>query len=63
MDVYDEWNSKKEVLDLLKATDLAAYEYVKEQYNCFEPHKGDSWSYADAVSTGKKVVHLQQKRW
>ncbi len=54
MDVYDEWNSKKEVLDLLKATDIAAYEYVKNKYNCFEPHKGDSWSYADAVSTGKQ---------
>ena len=43
MDVYDEWNSKKEVLDLLKATDHTAYEYVKKQYNCFNPHKGDSW--------------------
>ena len=54
MDVYDEWNSKKEVLDLLKATDQTAYVYVKEQYNCFNPHKGDSWGYADAVSTSKK---------
>ncbi len=54
MDVYDEWNSKKEILDLLKATNKTAYAYVKEQYKCFEPHKGDSWSYADAVATGKK---------
>ena len=54
MDVYDEWNSKKEVLDLLKATNEAAYEYVKEQYNCFAPHKGDSWRYAHAVEAGKK---------
>ncbi len=54
MDVYDEWNSKKVVLDLLKATYRNAYLYVKEQYNCFEPHKGDSWNYAYAVSTGKK---------
>ncbi|MBZ0243482.1 MAG: erythromycin esterase family protein, partial [Bacteroidales bacterium] len=53
MDVYDEWNSKKEVLDLLETTDQAAYEYVKEQYACFEPHKGDSWRYADAVRGGK----------
>lgn len=54
MDVYDEWNSKKEVLDLLEATNKAAYAYVKAQYKCFEPHQGDSWRYADAVSAGKK---------
>jgi erythromycin esterase-like protein len=54
MDVYDEWNSKKVVLDMLKTTDKAAYRYVKEQYRCFEPHKGDSWSYADAVRAGKE---------
>ena len=54
MDVYDEWNSKKEVLDLLKVTDKAAYKYVEEQYNCFYPHKGDSWGYANAVDTSKK---------
>ena len=54
MDVYDEWNSKKVVLDLLEATDQAAYEYVKDQYSCFGPHKGDSWSYANAVSAGKE---------
>ena len=54
MDVYDEWNSKKVVLDLLKSTNQKAYEYVKEQYRCFEPHKGDSWKYANAVNTGKK---------
>ncbi len=53
MDVYDEWNSKKEVLDLLKATDQTAYKYVKKQYNCFNPHKGDSWGYADAVNNSK----------
>lgn len=54
MDVYDEWNSKKEVLDLLETTNKAAYAYVKAQYKCFEPHKGDSWRYADAVDRGKK---------
>jgi len=54
MDVYDEWNSKKVVLDLLKTTDQTAYEYVKEQYNCFDPHKGDSWRYAHAVRAGKE---------
>ena len=53
MDVYDEWNSKKVVLDLLKTTNKAAYRYVKDQYMCFNPHKGDSWSYAHAVNTGK----------
>ena len=54
IDVYDEWNSKKEVLDLLKTTDLSAYEYVKNQYKCFVPHKGDSWRYANAVDAGKE---------
>lgn len=54
MDVYDEWNSKKEVLDLLKKTNQTAYAYVKEQYRCFEPHIGNSWSYADAVRAGKE---------
>lgn len=53
MDVYDEWNSKKVALDLLKTIDQTAYNYVKEQYKCFEPHKGDSWRYADAVRAGK----------
>ncbi|MDY0199970.1 MAG: erythromycin esterase family protein [Tenuifilaceae bacterium] len=53
MDVYDEWNSKKVVLDLLKTTNQTHYLYVKEQYECFNPHKGDSWSYAHAVRYGK----------
>lgn len=53
MDVYDEWNSKKEILTLLKANNLSAYHYVKEQYNCFGAHKGDSWGYAEAVEGGK----------
>lgn len=53
MDVYDEWNSKKVVLELLKTTDQTAYRYVKDQYDCFGPHKGDSWRYAHAVQAGK----------
>ena len=53
MDVYDEWNSKKEVLDLLKVNNPTAYAYVEEQYNCFGPHKGDSWGYAQAVEGGE----------
>src|SRR5690554_1337000 len=61
MDVYDEWNSKKVVLDLLKATNRIAYNYVKEQYKCFEPHKGDSWSYADAVRSGKESCAVATK--
>ena len=54
MDVYDEWNSKSVVLDVLKTTNKTAYAYVKEQYNCFGSHKGDSWSYAQAVRAGKE---------
>ena len=54
MDVYDEWKSKKVVLDLLKNTNKTAYNYAKDQYNCFNPHKGDSWRYAHAVRAGKE---------
>ncbi|WP_084148716.1 erythromycin esterase family protein [Arenibacter latericius] len=61
MDVYDEWNSKKVVLDLLKETNKIAYKYVKEQYNCFAPHKGDSWTYARAVEAGKNACTLATK--
>lgn len=61
MDVYDEWNSKAEVLNLLKSTNLDAYDYVKEQYSCFNPHIGDSWSYATAVRTGKENCEAATK--
>lgn len=53
MDVYDEWHSKEMVMDLLKKTDLESYYFAKQQYNCFNPHKGDSWKYARAVKDGK----------
>lgn len=53
MDVYDEWHSKEMVMDLLKKTDLTSYYFAKQQYNCFNPHKGDSWKYAHAVKGGK----------
>ncbi|MDD2528378.1 MAG: erythromycin esterase family protein [Lentimicrobiaceae bacterium] len=61
MDVYDEWNSKKVVLDLLKANNQTAYEYAKEQYKCFGPHKGDSWRYAHAVKAGKEACATATK--
>lgn len=54
MDVYDEWHSKKVVLELLESTDKASFNFVKEEYNCFHPFKGDSWQYARAVKGGKK---------
>ena len=54
MDVYDEWHSKKVVLELLKNVDKSSYDFVKEQYNCFHPFKGESWLYARAVESGKK---------
>lgn len=53
MDVYDEWNSKKMVLDMLKTPNPEAFIYVRDQYKCFDPHKGDSWKYAYAVDGGK----------
>lgn len=61
MDVYDEWNSKKVVLDLLKTTDQSFYKFVKDQYKCFDPHKGDSWSYARAVNAGKNACTTATK--
>ena len=54
MDVYDEWHSKEVVLELLEKTDKASYNFVKQQYNCFHPFKGDSWTYARATQTGKE---------
>lgn len=53
MDVYDEWHSKEMVLELLEKTDETSFNYAKQQYNCFNPHKGDSWQYAHAVKGGK----------
>lgn len=53
MDVYDEWHSKEMVLQLLKKTNREVYAYVQAQYDCFHPHKGESWQYAHAVKAGK----------
>lgn len=53
MDVYDEWNSKAVVLELLQKIDSNIYNYVQTQYDCFHPHKGDSWEYARAVRKGR----------
>lgn len=54
MDVYDEWESKRVVLEILKDLDNNSYKYVQSQYDCFHPHKGDSWKYARAVKGGKE---------
>jgi|SRR5690625_132917 len=62
MDVYDEWNSKAVVLDLLKSTNLEVYDYVKKEYSCFQPHIGDSWGYATAVRMGKEACAAATKR-
>ncbi len=53
MDVYDEWHSKEMVLEVLKKTDETSFNYAKQQYDCFNPHKGESWQYAHAVRGGK----------
>lgn len=62
MDVYDEWNSKAAILDLLKSSNLDAYDYVKKEYSCFQPYIGDSWSYATAVRMGKEACVAATKR-
>ena len=54
MDVYDEWQSKKMVLELLKKYHKEAHDFVQEKYDCFHPYKGDSWEYARAVKAGKE---------
>lgn len=54
MDVYDEWHSKEVILKLLKKIDRELYRKVQREYDCFNPHKGESWEYARAVKSGKK---------
>ena len=61
MDVYDEWQSKKMVLELLENTDTTSFNYVQDQYDCFHPFKGDSWQYARAVKAGKKDCSIATK--
>ncbi len=55
MDVYDEWESKSEVLNLLEKTDSNIHKYVQSQYDCFNPYKGESWQYARAVNAGRNA--------
>ncbi|MCG2431314.1 erythromycin esterase family protein [Aequorivita xiaoshiensis] len=62
MDVYDEWVSKEMVLETLKKIDESSYNYVKLQYNCFNPYKGDSWQYARAVKDGKPDCEAATER-
>ena len=61
MDVYDEWQSKRMVLELLENTNKASFDFVKDQYDCFHPFKGDSWQYARAVKAGKKDCSIATK--
>lgn len=53
MDVYDEWRSKQRVLEILKNTSTSLFKSVQNQYHCFNPNKGRSWQYAQAVKLGK----------
>lgn len=54
MDVYDEWTSKRAVLDILKATNNDLYDQVSDLYACFAPFQRDSWNYARALQQGIK---------
>ncbi len=53
MDVYDEWQSKKRVLEVLQKTSSILFNSVQSQYDCFNPYKGESWQYAQAVKFGR----------
>jgi erythromycin esterase len=53
MDVYDEWHSKKRVLEILQESSNSLYNNVQNQYNCFAPNIGESWQYAQAVKLGR----------
>lgn len=53
MDVYDEWNSKQRVLEVLKNANASLFNSVQSQYDCFDPQKGESWQYAQAVKFGR----------
>ena len=52
MDVYDEWRSKKMVLELLEKHFEQLYNQVRIKYNCISPYKPDSWLYARSVAAG-----------
>lgn len=54
MDVYDEWESKKEVLRLMNMQSESMFDYVQKEYDCFHPYKGQSWEYAHAVKSGRR---------
>lgn len=53
MDVYDEWKSMQRVLEVLKNVNASLYNSVQSHYDCFNPQKGESWQYAQAVKFGR----------
>ncbi len=52
MDVYDEWRSKRSIIDSLRDSYPPFYEKIKELYSCFFAYEDDSWEYAVAVRNG-----------
>jgi len=52
MDVYDEWRSKRALLDLLAELNPDLHKQVHALLACFRPFNGDSWAYARSVQRG-----------
>lgn len=70
MDVYDEWTSMKEIIELLKKVDPVILHYVQNQYDCFKDYENDSWGYAwdvyddrpDCAKNTRNVVDFIQNQ-
>jgi erythromycin esterase-like protein len=52
MDVYDEWRSKRAVLNFLRDKNPTLYSKAKQSYDCFMPFVDNSWDYARAAVSG-----------
>lgn len=69
MDVYDEWRSKRALLDMLAELNPGLHNQVHALLACFRPFDGNSWEYARSVQGGMqsceadflKMVQLLEK--
>lgn len=52
MDVYDEWRSKRMLLDFLEKHEPSLFEKVAREYNCLKPFRDNSWHYARMAAAG-----------
>jgi erythromycin esterase len=62
MDVYDEWRSKRAVINSLRGEFPKLYEKIKELYSCFFAYEDDSWEYAAAVRNGAEDCSKESQK-